>query len=639
MIGSSDGPPERISRRSLLAAGAAGLTATTAGCMNRVQSLVNSTTNINADESALQITTVPSDDDRQAIQIVRELEANLETLGFDVSLDMRSTTEFQETVFLDQDFDMYVGTYPIGPDPDFLYELLHSSFATEEGWQNPFGFIDFDIDSLLTGQRQESGTERQTQIKRLLFEVAKKKPFIPICLPSGDRAVGDAMASPWERYHPHSRLAYFGDDQTPETLTSIIMSSQPTQNLNPFATAYRSHGTYIDLIYDSLAVDGALIADGEGLAEFDSDLETAIRPWLAESIDVGDSELTLSLREDVQFHDGEELTAADVEFTYEFIADTSMGTAVSGGEPIDLPATNYRRHAATVEEVSTTGDYEVTIAFETNQTVAERALLVPILPKHVWGLGDGSETDQPGALGEFEQNQIPSRQRRWSLLGSDETDLIVGSGPYEFANRVQRDQFSLERFENHFTSNNDGIDYPQVAPETLEFLNDTSSASAVQQVEGGVVDVTTSRIEPHVIEDITAGGDDDVLSDHRSWSFYHIGFNDNVLPCSDQEFRHAVARIVDREWIVDSIFSGHAEPIWTPVRDHPVSDDELEREATEWMDQRGIERDGRIDESQPFAPFCGNESMQEGRVDFDQARRVFESAGFQFDEDGMIVDN
>lgn len=635
MTGSSDGSPERLSRRSVLAAGTAGLVATTAGCVNQFQSMVNSTTNTSGDSSTLQITTVPSDDDRQAIQIVRKLEANLEGLGFDVSLDMRSTTEFQQTVLVEQDFDMYVGTYPVSPDPDFLYEMLHSSFAIEEGWQNPFGLTDFDLDPLLTSQRRVPASERDGELKQLLVEIAKKMPFVPICIPNGDRAVGDEMRDSWDRYHPHSRLAYFGDEGAPETLTSIIMSSQPTQNLNPFSTEHRNHGTYIDLLYDSLATDGELIEDDGDLERLGTDLETDLIPWLATSVDVGDSELTVTLREDVQFHDGTELTAEDVKFTYEFIADTSMGLAGPGGEDAALPTTNYRRHASTVESVTVQDDHEVTIAFETNQVVAERALLVPILPKHVWGLGEEG-TAQQGALGELDESDIPSQQGRWSLLGANDEDLIVGSGPYEYANRTLRDSFTLERFDDHFTS--DTADLPEVVPETLEFLNDTSSASAVQQVEGGVVDVTTSRIEPHVIEDLAAGDSDDILTDHRSWSFYHVGFNAGMYPCSKPAFRHAVARILDRDWIVDTIFSGHADPIWTPVTDHPLSDEELEQEATEWMDERGIERNG-VDETQPFAPFCGKESTQPGRVDFDQARRVFESAGFQYDEEGTLANN
>ncbi|AHG00862.1 hypothetical protein HALLA_09845 [Halostagnicola larsenii XH-48] len=604
--------------------------------------MVNSTTNTNEDDSSLRITTVPSDNDRQAIQIVRKLEANLEALDFDVSLDMRSTTEFQQTVLVEQDFDMYVGTYPTGPDPDFLYEMLHSSFATEEGWQNPFGLTDFDIDPLLVSQRQATPSERDEEVKKLLVEIAKKMPFVPICAPNGSRAVGEEMRDLWSRYHPHSRLAYFGDEETPETLTSIIMSSQPTRNLNPFSTEHRNHGTYIDLLYDSLATDAALVDDDGDLERLGNDLENDLIPWLATSVDVGENEMTVTLREDVQFHDGVELTADDVQFTYEFIADTSMGMAGSGGEDVTLPATNYRRHASTVESVTVIDDYELTIAFETNQAVAEQALLVPILPRHVWGRGRENRdegTNQQGALEELDESDIPSQQGRWSLLGADDEDLIVGSGPYEYASSIERDSFTFERFDDHFTADNGDIDLPEVAPETLEFLNDTSSASAVQQVEGGVVDMTTSRIEPHVIEELTADDSDDILSDHQSWSFYHIGFNDGVYPCSEPAFRHAVARVIDREWIVDTIFSGHADPIWTPVTDHPLSDEELEREASEWMSQRGIELDGNgPDEIQPFAPFCQLDPTQPGRVDLDEARRAFESAGFQYDEDGNLVE-
>ncbi len=640
MTGSSDVPPERISRRSVLAAGTAGLVAGTAGCVNQVQSMVSSDSSTD-DDTSLRIITVPADNDRQAVQIARELEGNLEALDFNVSLDLRSNTEFQRSVMLDHDFDMYVGTLPTQPDPDFLYEMLHSSYKSETGHQNPFRFEDITtMDGLLTDQRESEETE--AILEDLLVQIAREMPFVPICIPEGQRAVRPEIDL-WDRHHPHSRLAYFGTDETPTELTSLIMDSRPTRNVNPFSTEHRNHGTYIDLLYDSLAIDTALIdADDERITERFEEANT-VTPWLAESIEWDESELTVRIREDCQFHDGEPVTAEDIKFTYDFLADTSGGLADS-----PLPATNYRRHASTVESVTVVDDdgnedqngadqpsYEATITFETNRTVAERALLVPIIPKHVWG-------PEEGALAELDEDEIPIRQGRWSLLGSDDEELIVGSGPFRYEDNTERDSLTLERFDEHFTQEDD-VGLPSATVETLEFLNDTSSASALQQVEGGVADVTTSRLEPHVVEDaFEQGNEDEIFVDAEPWTFYHIGFRNDSGLCQSQSFRNAVGRLIDREYVTEEIFSGRAEPIWTPVGNEDeewLTEDELKDEAITWMNHLNIELEDREwDETQPFAPFCKADSDRPGQLDIEAAQTAFENAGFQYNEDGQIVD-
>ncbi|MDJ1430519.1 ABC transporter substrate-binding protein [Halostagnicola sp. A-GB9-2] len=640
MTGSSDGPPERISRRSVLATGTAGLVAATAGCVNQVQSMVSSSGGT-TDDTSLRIITVPADNDRQAVQIARELEGNLEALDFNVSLDLRTNTEFQRSVMLEHDFDMYVGSLPTEPDPDFLYELLHSSYKSETGKQNPFRFEDITtIDGMLREQR-ETEDGRDEVVTDLLIQIAREMPFIPICLPEGHRAVQPEMADLWERFHPYTRLGYFGNDETPAELTSLIMDSRPTRNVNPFSTEHRNHGTYIDLLYDSLAIDDALVyGDDEHITE--SFEGSDLIPWLAESIEWGESELTIRIREDCTFHDGEPLTAEDVAFTYDFLADTTGGL---GDSP--LPATNYRRHASTVESVTVVEDIddetesgdeenlEVTLSFSTNRAVAEQALLIPILPKHVWGT-------EEGALAELDEDEIPVQQGRWSLLGSDEEDLIVGSGPFQFEEKAEQDSLTLSRFDDHFTRADD-IGLPEVTVEALEFLNDTSSASALQQVEGGVADVTTSRIEPHVVEDVYDGESDEteILVETDPWSFYHVGFNTDSGLCQSPSFRNAVGRVIDRQYVAEEIFSGYAEPIWTPVANEEwlPEEDELRDEAISWMNERNIElTDKEWDEHQPFAPFCELDDNRLGQVDIEEAQRAFENAGFQYNEDGQIVD-
>lgn len=578
------GPPSRydsVSRRSLLAAGAAGLAVSASGCISRVGSVVDG----DGGNLALSITTVPDDDDRQAINLARTLEANLEAVGIDVSIDLRTTSEFLRSVLLKHDFDIYVGRFPSPDDPDVLYELLHSHFAHEIGWQNPFGFTNLTFDRTLEKQRELEGDERVGAVHSVLESLVEEKPFVPVCTPDEYRVAHTERFAGWDETQLSNRLGYLGLEAQDgsEQLTGIVTDSRPTLNANPFAAHYRDRGTITGLLYDSLATGSS----GEH------------EPWLAESWEWDGADLTITIRPDCQFHDGEPLTAADVAFTFEFLTDTTLGYAES-----PVPPSRYRRQAAAIEDVEIQDGLTCTVTVGTSRDVGEQLLEVPILPEHVWR--EAVETSsEPGMV----VGNSP-----WTVLFSNSVPRI-GSGPYAYVDRTARDRLELERFDGHFTRRDD-VDLPAPTPREFSLLVDPGSASAVQQVGSGRADVTVSPLETHVVD--AAGANDDVERFHSpSGSFYHVGFNTRSAPLSDPYFRQVVARLLDREWIVEEVFDGHADPILTPVGEEWTPDE------LEWNGE------------DPVSPFLG----ENGEVDPQEAMTAFRRIGFRYDEDGRIVVN
>src|SRR6056297_3379072 len=160
----------RPSRRAALAA-TAGLTASVSGCAGRLRDLF---TQRNINQLSLTITTLPADSDRASIRIANELEQTFKTVGIDVSFDIRSSTDFLRTVLYDHEFDICIGRHPGGTDPDFLYETLHSLYADESGWQNPFGYANLAVDDLLEKQRHADGAERRDAVTNALETIATK---------------------------------------------------------------------------------------------------------------------------------------------------------------------------------------------------------------------------------------------------------------------------------------------------------------------------------------------------------------------------------------------------------------------------------------------------------------------------------
>ncbi len=580
-------PPDSnggVSRRSLLAATAAGVTVSTSGCMDLVQGTIGQD---NSGQLSLSITTVPADGDREGVQLARALAENLEAVGIDVSFDMRSPLEFHRAILLDHDFDLYVGRHPGGIDPDFLYDALHSAYATESGWQNPFGFARIGFDELLERQRSTDGDERREAVAELLRQLTREYPypFVPICFPDEFRTVRPDRFEGWDARHLGTRLGYLGleprDGAT--ELTVAGTDSRPSRNLNPLAAAYRGRGTIVDLLYDSLVTP----AYGDDGGEY--------RLWLAEDLDWDDSSVTVTLREDCRFHNGDALTAKDVAFTYQFLADTALGRA-----DVPSPSPRYRGRAAAVTNIERHDERTLTLTTTAGRAASERALTVPILPRDVWWSQVEDAT---------EQNQSIS-QGTWDVVTGDVP--AIGSGPFELEDRSEGERVTLTRFEDHFTLREDDLPGPTV--DRLRLTIDPGSLAAIETVQSGSADATMSSLETHALDQAREYENVELL-ESPSRSFYHVGFNVRHAPFSNPHFRRIVARLLDKARLVEDVFDGNATPTAVPVTDEWVPDD------LAW------------NREDPVAPFLGSD----GELDVEEARTKFESAGFQYDSGGNLL--
>ncbi|WP_440765832.1 ABC transporter substrate-binding protein [Natronorubrum sp. DTA7] len=575
-----------ISRRAALA-GAAGLTMSTSGCLSRLRSIVNRD---DIERLSLTITTLPADGDRESIRLAREIAAVLETAGIDTAIEMRSNEEFLRAILINHDFDVYVGQHPGGIDPDFLYESLHSLYADESGWQNPFGFTNLLVDDLLEAQREADGDERRDAVGTMLEALAVEQPFVPVCTPTEHRLVRADRFEGWADGHLATRGGYLGleplTDESAEQFRAVHMDARPSQNLNPLTVEYRDRGTITDLLYDSLATE-TVTADGAH----------SLEPWLADDWEwVDESTLVVDIHPDCTFHDGESLTASDVAFSYRFLADTALGD-----EGTPAPSPRFRGRVAAIDAVEATDESTLEFAVGAGQAVGERALTVPILPEHVW------------------RDRATEASVRGVRVAQGTTEAVVtnnfppiGSGPFQYAARSEREHVTFERFDDHF-SLREGVDRPEPTVDELRVQIDPRSTSAIQLLEDDAADVTSSALETYVIEDIDVNEDVELV-ESPSWTFYHLGFNARKAPFSNPRFRQVVARLLDKAWLVEEVFDGYASPIATPVAEEWVPD------GLEW------------DDEDPEMPFLGSD----GDLDVEATQAAFEDAGFRYDSDGNL---
>jgi len=670
-----------VSRRETLAG--VGLAALSAGCLGRTRNIAGRD---RSSQLTLEINAPPADRDPNAIRIARHFAENLNAVGVDTRINTLGHTDLRRKVFINHNFDVYVGQFREAEpfDPDAMYGFTHSRFVAEAGWQNPFGFTDINgVDEQLASQRRADGDARREAVADLQRTLGELQPFSVVAFPDPLTAVREDRFENWTNRQPLSVGGLLGleragtagaaDDSTDgsgtetgnrtagerddgdgdtsdgtdgggsnqtdggggnetdgeligdtpltegesdadaATLRLVTTDERITQNWNPIAAEYRRYGTFTSLLYDRLA----LIDDGE------------VIPWLAGDWErVGDAGIEVSLR-DVDWHDGEPLTAEDVAFTYDFLRDTSLGATES-----PVPTPTFRGRVSIVESATAVDESTVRLTLDgVNDAVGVRALQVPILPKHVWAERTGVATI---AGIEFDAETTEA------VVTNNEDP--IGSGPVRFVEATPEESVAFERNPDHFLVRASGADGSADATDSggsgddatdslagipdrfrgkpafgrLEIEVMGSDVAAVQAVGDGRADATVSNLGPDSVPRIGREADARLVTG-RSGGFYHVGYNTRRAPLSNPRFRGVLASLIDKRTLVDTAFDGYAEAAASPLAATP-----------EWVPSDLRWEDG---EAEPVHPFVG----ESGSVDAETARDRLREAGYRFDDEGRLL--
>lgn len=578
-----------LRRRRTLLAGAAGALAATSGCVGDIRNLAGRG---QISQLSLSIATFPVSDDAYAVRIANRLAENLGASGIETMVDLIPSDVLLRDVLVNHNFDIYVTRYPSHGQPDELRSMLYSAYAEESGWQNPFGFSDLTFDELLDEQRTVDEEERTETVHEIQRQIVREQPFTVVCSPDYIGAVRSDRFEGWTASGLKSPTDYLQLNRvgSETTLELLLRNERITRNRNPIAAEHRDQGHIIGLLYDPLV----------RLPPNSTDVVN----WLAETVVWEEDETlstTIQLRE-TPWHDGEPVSAHDVAFTYEFLRDTSLGE-------FDTPAPTpwQRGRISLVESADAVTDRHVRIDFTTgNRSIALRALMVPILPEHIW-----RERANPADLAGVEI----AGQTTEALVNSNEA--AIGSGPLQFVDAEVDQSLSLEVFPDHFlyTDRIDGIPSRFINDESfdgIEFTVVPSYDAAVQVLTDDGADATADGLQASVVPRAIRATDLSVTV-RQIDPFYHIGYNCRRAPMTDPNFRRAVARHIDREAAVSASLNGYGVPSEAPLKGEWVPDDlRWDGEAT--------------------LPFFGTG----GTFDAEAARDAFQEAGYQYDGDELI---
>ncbi|MFO8033099.1 MAG: ABC transporter substrate-binding protein [Desulfohalobiaceae bacterium] len=274
--------------------------------------------------------------------------------------------------------------------------------------------------------------------------------------------------------------------------------------------------------------------------------------------------LVFNLRPDVYFHDGERLTAKDVQFTYQALMDpANLSPRIADFEP--------------VKNVEVLDELTARVTYQELYSPALHSWSIGILPEHL--LNDKSLRQEARERGKDPE--------KFSLRDSRFNRNPVGSGPFKFE-RWKSDQYiRLSRFENYWEG----------APNYKEYVLRIIPDKLTQEMEFYAGTLDDYSVEPHQVERL--GQDERFQSfSGTSFGYTYIGYNLRREPFQDHRVRKALSLALDVDKIIEYVLHGQGKRITGPfVQDTEYYDHDLEplefdpQKALQILRQAGYTRD------------------------------------------------
>jgi peptide/nickel transport system substrate-binding protein len=294
-------------------------------------------------------------------------------------------------------------------------------------------------------------------------------------------------------------------------VVNFLIESMPT-NLDP-----RIGTDAVSQRLDSLIFSSLVELDAQRIPRGD----------LAEQWEIPDSSTyVFHLRKGVKFHNGRELTSADVKYTFDSILDRTVTSPKRGS-------------LAMIRSIETPDS--ATVIFHLQEPYAG----------FLWGIA------RP-AIG-----IVPAGS------GADFSRLLTGTGPFRFVSAEQDEDVVVERNEAYFGG------APKI--NRVQFRVVPDAIVRALELRKGSADVEVNSLTPDMIPVLRAQSAIDV-ADSPGTNYQYIAFNLDDATLAKREVRQALAYATDREQIIRYLYRGQAHPADGPLP------------ASSWAYESGIRR-------------------------------------------------
>ncbi len=289
-------------------------------------------------------------------------------------------------------------------------------------------------------------------------------------------------------------------------------------------------------------------------------LTAALEPELAKSWDVSEDGLTITfhLREGIKWSDGEPFTADDVVFTFNDLY-YNEDVETDSRDILLLPDDTY-------PEVTKIDEYTVQVKASMVFRPILNSIGLAVMPKH--------------ALEQYVHKLNPdvpvgTFNSAWGL-DTDPSEL-VGMGPYIVESYAPDQNVTMRRNPYHYHYDPNGVQLPYFDKRVV--LTVASQDVSLLKFRNGELDALGIRASDVPIlkseearKDFTVLVDPDLPAYGTTWFLANQdiglaeGTHENLRALfRTRDFRAALAHLVDKQAVIDSLFNGLAVPQWSPV--------------------------------------------------------------------------
>ena len=311
-----------------------------------------------------------------------------------------------------------------------------------------------------------------------------------------------------------------------------IANDQEPAGLDPHITPAHSSVRVYSKIYSTLV-------------RFDENME--ITSDLAKEWDwKDDTTLVFQLREGVTFHNGDEVTAEDVIYSFERILDEETGSHIAS-------------YLGSIDSMEATDTYEVTF-----HLASPDATLLTNLTNSSAAIVNQAVVEENGDL----------------------QQVAVGTGPFKLEEWVPDNRVTLSKNEDYYVEGQPAVD-------KLEYYTMVEEASRLSAVRTGEVDMTTVTAQS---AELLENEENVNVMDFQTLEYSYVGFDMNHEILSNQKVRQALSLATNREAIADIVWNGQATvsgPIapsmgnWSiDVKEHDLYSNDLDQ-ARQLLEEAG----------------------------------------------------
>jgi peptide/nickel transport system substrate-binding protein len=301
----------------------------------------------------------------------------------------------------------------------------------------------------------------------------------------------------------------FGDDyEEPQNQGGQIIEGAFAEaaTLNGILTHDTASSRVISMITKTLIINHPVTTEPE--------------PELAEDWEISDDgvEYVFNLREDVTWHDGEQLTADDVVFTFETHMDPDTGSP------------RHTQLVDRIESVEAVDDY--TVQFTLNRPVSaflQANLTNYIVPEHI--------------LGDVDPADLASHP-----YSTGEAGTTIGCGPFVFEEWISDDHVTLSSYE----------DFYRGAPNIDQWIRRIVPDQTVLAQQLGTGEIDYAGVEESDVETLEAQ-DNVNLTTYDTFGFTYYAYQldpERTTLFQEPEVRQALLYALDRQALIDAIRFG-----------------------------------------------------------------------------------